>query len=216
MLCCGYTSTDFPISIRLTLLALWQCNDCPSASKATLKNMDKHFMWIHYERLHTHNKAKQIKTVCIFLGILYLFSVVRPPWHMKGASRFQGPVSISHRTSYFKISQSIEARRFVFRIVRLIWNVTGTSATLLPAVIQSDMNILTPISRSWDFAKSHYKTSYRILKRGHEILRIFMLRCLIVCEYRPWTDTSEITTLHYHCSFINLTIKAKEMLHCFQ
>ena len=59
VLCCGYTLTDFPISIRLTSLALWQSNDCPSASK----------MWIHYEQLHNHNKAKHNKTVCIFLGI---------------------------------------------------------------------------------------------------------------------------------------------------
>ena len=44
VLCCGYTLTDFPISIRLTSLALWQSNDCPSASKATLMNMDKYFM----------------------------------------------------------------------------------------------------------------------------------------------------------------------------
>ena len=66
---CGYTLTDFPISIRLTSLALWQSNDCPSASKATLMNMDKYFMWIHYGRLHNHNKAKHNKTVCIFLGV---------------------------------------------------------------------------------------------------------------------------------------------------
>ena len=63
------TLTDFPTSIRLTSLALWQSNDCPSASKATLMNMDKYFMWIHYERLHNHNKAKHNETVCIFLGI---------------------------------------------------------------------------------------------------------------------------------------------------
>ena len=69
VLCCGYTLTDFPISIRLTSLALWQSNNCPSASKATLMNMDKYFMWIHYEGLHNHNKAKHNKTVCIFLGI---------------------------------------------------------------------------------------------------------------------------------------------------
>ena len=69
VLCCGYTLTDFPISIRLTSLALWQSNDCPSASKATLVNMDKYFMWIHYVRLHNHNKAKHNKTVCIFIGI---------------------------------------------------------------------------------------------------------------------------------------------------
>ena len=59
VLCCGYTLTDFTISIRLTSLA----------SKATLMNMDKYFMWIHYERLYNHNKAKHNKTVCIFLGI---------------------------------------------------------------------------------------------------------------------------------------------------
>ena len=69
VLCCGYILTDFPISIRLTSLALWQSNDCPSASKATLMNMDKYFMWIHYERLHNHNKAKHNKTVCIFFGV---------------------------------------------------------------------------------------------------------------------------------------------------
>ena len=51
VLCCGYTLTDIPKSIRLTSLALWQSNNCPSASKATLMNMDKYFMWIHYERL---------------------------------------------------------------------------------------------------------------------------------------------------------------------
>ena len=66
---CGYTLTDFAISTRLTSLALWQSNDCPSASIATLMHMDKYFMWIHYERLHNHNKAKHNKSVCIFLGI---------------------------------------------------------------------------------------------------------------------------------------------------
>ena len=74
VLCCGYTLTDFPISIRLTSLALWQSNDCPSASKVTLMNMDKYFMWIHYERLHNHNKIKHNKTVCIFLGIYCICS----------------------------------------------------------------------------------------------------------------------------------------------
>ena len=84
VLCCGYTLTDFPISIRLTSLALWQSNDCPSASKATLINMDKYFMWIHYERLRNHNKAKHNKTVCIFLGIycnsVWTFTFSRWPW----------------------------------------------------------------------------------------------------------------------------------------
>ena len=79
VLCCGYTLTDFPISIMLTSLALWQSDDCPSTSKATLMNMDKYSIWIHYKRLHNHNKAKHNKTVCIFLiswYILYLHAVV--------------------------------------------------------------------------------------------------------------------------------------------
>ena len=80
VLCCGNTLTDFPISIRLISLALWQSNDCPSASKVTLMNMDKYFMWIHYERLHNHNKSKHNKTVCIFLGIYCTLAVgdIRP------------------------------------------------------------------------------------------------------------------------------------------
>ena len=70
VLCCGYTLTAFPISIRLTSLALWQSSDCRSASKAALMNMEKYFMSIHYERFPNHNKTKHNKTVCIFLGIL--------------------------------------------------------------------------------------------------------------------------------------------------
>ena len=57
----------FPF-IRLTSLA--------RASKATLMNMDKYFMWIHYERFHNHNKAKLNKTVCIFLGIYCIYTYV--------------------------------------------------------------------------------------------------------------------------------------------
>ena len=84
VLCCGYTLTDFPISIRLTLLALWQSNDCPSARKATLMNMDEYFMWIHYERLHNHNKAKHNKTVCIFLGIYCTQNTAVLIWPING------------------------------------------------------------------------------------------------------------------------------------
>ena len=97
VLCCGYTLTDFPISIRLTSLVLWQSNDCPSASKATLVNMDKYFMWIHYERLHNHNKAKLNKTVCIFLGMYCIMDQLITKWYCR-------PIS-NHRplTGYVKL-----------------------------------------------------------------------------------------------------------------
>ena len=41
--------------------------------------MDKYFMWIHYERLHNHNKAKHNKTVCINLGI-YCICIYSMAW----------------------------------------------------------------------------------------------------------------------------------------
>ena len=94
VLCCGYTLTDFPISTRLTSLALWQSNDCPSASKVTLMNMDKYFMWIHYERLHNHNKAKHNKTVCIFLGIYCNNDGMSTSWRP-----YQIPLSVKNNVS---------------------------------------------------------------------------------------------------------------------
>ena len=108
VLCCVYWLTDFPISIRRTSLALWQSNDCPSASNAALMNMDKYFIWIHYERLHNHNKAKHNIPVCIFLGYPvqgFVFSTVRrrcrktvsqggPSFFMEGLWQRQIPVVI--------------------------------------------------------------------------------------------------------------------------
>ena len=118
VLCCGYTLTDFPISIRLTSLALWQSNDCPSASKATLMNMDKYFMWIHYERLHNHNKAKHNKTVCIFLGIycicvnLVYFKYINPSSQMNISNFIYRQVSNIRRTKF----QHLKDSRTVLRL----------------------------------------------------------------------------------------------------
>ena len=105
VLCCGYTLTDFPISIRLTSLALWQSNDCPSASKATLMNMDKYLMWIHYERLHNHNKAKHNKTVCIFLGIYYIYLSMLSMYYL--SMPYSWLISVSKRGSvWFRCCRS--------------------------------------------------------------------------------------------------------------
>ena len=40
-------------------------------------------------------------------------------------------VSIPDKTSYLKISWNLKVMLFVFRIIRLLWNVTGTSVALL-------------------------------------------------------------------------------------
>ena len=143
VLCCCYTLTDFPISIRLFVsLALWQSNDCPSASKATLMSMDKYFMWIHSERLHNHNKAKHNKTVCIFIGIycMYLIQGWKDTFWCCCNSLVtgtQGLYSLSVKTSYRKISWSLEAVRFGFGLFTSLWNLAGTSAAALPRCLSN-------------------------------------------------------------------------------
>ena len=42
--------------------------------------------------------------------------------------QYLSPVSISDKTSYLKILWSLEVARFVFKIVRSLWNLTGTMA----------------------------------------------------------------------------------------
>ena len=81
----------------------------------------------------------------------------------------QGPVSISEKTSFGKISSSLEAARFVFRIFRSLWNLTGTSAAVLPVCLSNFKAIQqfkVPISWLRDFTRSYEKTSFRILRRG--------------------------------------------------
>ena len=55
-----------------------------------------------------------------------------------------GPVSISHKTSCYKISQSLEAAKFVFLELsdrsEFVWCITAD----LPGKFQSDTSILTP------------------------------------------------------------------------
>ena len=81
----------------------------------------------------------------------------------------QGPVSISEKMSYRKISWSLEAARFVLRIVWSLWNLTGTSAALLPMCLSNFKTIRqfkVPISWLLVFTRSYDKTSFRILRRG--------------------------------------------------
>ena len=44
----------------------------------------------------------------------------------------QGLYSLSGRTSYRKISWSLDVASFEFKLVQSLWNVTGTSAAVLP------------------------------------------------------------------------------------
>ena len=76
----------------------------------------------------------------------------------------QGLYSLSGKTSYRKISWSLEAARFGLKLFQLLWNLAGTSAALLPRCL-SNFNAIRPlqhpISRLRDFTRFGGKTSYR-------------------------------------------------------
>ena len=80
-----------------------------------------------------------------------------------------GLYSLSGKTSYRKISWSLEAARFGFKLFQSLWNLAGTSAALLPRCL-SNFRAIRPLQHpiSWlrDFTRFGGKTSYRLVNRG--------------------------------------------------
>ena len=80
-----------------------------------------------------------------------------------------GLYSLSGKTSYRKISWSLEAARFGFKLFQSLWNLTGTSAALLPRCLSNFRAIRPmqhPISRLRHFTRFGGKTSYPFVNRG--------------------------------------------------
>ena len=76
----------------------------------------------------------------------------REPTSQRSTQQSMGVVglySLSSKTSYRKISWSLEAARFVFRLFQSLWNLTTISTAMLR-----------------DFARFGGKTSYRSVNRG--------------------------------------------------
>ena len=98
VLCCGYTLTGFPISIRLTLLALWQSNDCPNASKATLMNTSCEFIM---NDCITTTKQSTTKPCAYFLGYTVWHFIIKlvPLCKKKVLSPFHYPI-IFHKNIF--------------------------------------------------------------------------------------------------------------------
>ena len=89
------------------------------------------------------------------------FPVPRPP--------SLGLYSLSGKTSYRKISWSLEAARFGSKLLQSLLNLAGTSAALLPMCLSNFRAIRPlqhPISRLRDFTRFGGKTSYRLVTRG--------------------------------------------------
>ena len=76
-----------------------------------------------------------------------------------------GVISISEKTSHCKISQRLQAARFVFRVVQsLYWS--AISWALLPRCLLAFNSIQwfkLPILQLWYFARFYHKASYPIL-----------------------------------------------------
>ena len=92
-------------------------------------------------------------------------------------------LSLSGKTSYRKISWSLEAAGFGFKLSQSLWNLAGTSAALLPRCLSNFRAIRPlqhPISRLRDFTRFGSKTSYRLVNRGPGQLQV---------ELRPGSGT---------------------------
>ena len=76
-------------------------------------------------KIHKNHQLKVVLAYEMLQNILDVFTVHGPR---------HGPVSISNKRSYRKISWSLKALRFVFVIVWSLWNLTGTSAAAEPSV----------------------------------------------------------------------------------
>ena len=98
-------------------------------------------------------------------------SVTLASWRLNSSAirLTQGLYSLSGKTSYRKISWSLEAARFGFKLFQSLWNLAGTSAALLPRCL-SNFRAIRPLQHpiSWprDFTRFGGKTSYRLVNRG--------------------------------------------------
>ena len=83
-----------------------------------------------------------------------------------------GLYSLSGRTSYRKISRSLEATRFEFKLPQSLWNLTATQEALLPRGLSNFRAIRSlqhQISRLRVFTRSDGKTSAGLVKKGPDV-----------------------------------------------
>ena len=132
--CHGYPNSSYSrhvIILILYLLSLEQLHDCWSNPEeyGLNRSIPRRIIGIRDKHM---DFGICLEIMFILLGISWTACLEE--------SHNQGPVYISEKTSYRKISWSLEATRFVFRIVLSLWNLTGISAALLPK-LQSDTTI---------------------------------------------------------------------------
>ena len=115
------------------------------------------------------------------LRVIFYFQVIRQFLKrmridfLYDKSEYQGLYSLSGKTSFRKISWSLEAARFGFKLFQSLWNLAGTSAVLLPrsqSIFRAIRPLQHPITRLRDFMRFDGKTSYRLVNRGPGGVRV--------------------------------------------
>ena len=104
-----------------------------------------------------------------------------PPRHQElisGIAQLSGPcLNIRKDVFSYDLVKS-RSREICFRIVRSLWNLTGTLAALLLMCLSNFIAIRqfkVPISWLRDFTRSYEKTSFRILRRGPGVCALFSI-----------------------------------------
>ena len=130
--------------------------------------------------IHTGNKIVDTRYIAVEYNTIikyYSNKTICPDLNWQKdthTSSLQGLYSLSGKTSYRKISWSLEAARFGFKLFQSLGNLAGTSAALLPRCLSNFRAIRPlqhPISRLRDFTRFGGKTSYRLVNRGPGELR---------------------------------------------
>ena len=99
------------------------------------------------------------------------------------------PASVSDKTSYCKISQILEAARFVFRIVWSLWKLINTLAAVLPMCLltfRAMQWFKLPISWLRPFRRCYDKTSYQILRQCPCVRKSIIQSTAKSCTYFPY------------------------------
>ena len=116
--------------------------------------------------IYDQNTMEVAKWCCGYSGICG--ALINESLYCKPC-QIQGLYSLSRKTSYRKISWSLEVARFGFRLFQLLWNLTGTSAATLPRCLlnfSAKRSLWHSISPLRDFTRFGGKTSYRLVNRG--------------------------------------------------
>ena len=109
-----------------------------------------------------------------------------------------GLYSLNGKTSYRKISWSLEAAGFGSKLFQSLWNLVGTSAALLPRCL-SNFRAIRPLQHtiSWlrDFTRFGGKTSYRLVNRGPGYFCfLHAVSCPDIHWLSQWTDSKNNPT----------------------